>query len=153
LVAGKVVPESDTGFCLIGNHNFFEPKLALQGSALGRDGITIVPYNRWDVEDIHSADSTLLTTRFGSFLDDIEYFDREVFQIGSAEATYMDPQQCLLLSSNLAVISRSKMANGNTGIFVGISSSDYNSLLLKTIVKIPPFLATGIAMSCALLIG
>ena len=39
---GKVVLESDTGFCLIGNHNFCEPKLALQGSTLGKDGITIL---------------------------------------------------------------------------------------------------------------
>ena len=61
----------------------------------------------------------------------------------------MDPQHCLLLSSNSAVLNRQRSTSFDVGVFVGISSSDYNSLLLKSITKIPPFLATGIAMSCA----
>lgn len=65
--------------------------------ALGcRDGVLLIPYDRWDVEHrFSSPDHT--AGRFAAFLHGIDKFDPTLFGIGLTEARLMDPQQRILL--------------------------------------------------------
>ncbi len=102
----------------------------------GVDAITEVPADRWDVDAFHSEnpDPGKVTTRWGGFLDQVDQFDPHFFGISPREAARMDPQQRLLLEVSWealenAFIPPQSLAGTRTGVFVGISSSDYSRLL------------------------
>ena len=64
------------------------------------------------------------TTRSGSFLDDIDAFDADFFEISSREAAKMDPQQRMLLevaweALEHAGIPPSTLRRSQTGVFAG----------------------------------
>ena len=66
----------------------------------GRSAVSEVPSDRWLPFDDGSpevAAALAETTRWGSFLDDIDAFDAEFFEISPREAARMDPQQRFLL--------------------------------------------------------
>ena len=66
----------------------------------GRSSITEVPADRWVPFDDGSpevAAALAETTRWGSFLSDVDAFDAEFFEISPREAAKMDPQQRMLL--------------------------------------------------------
>ncbi len=102
----------------------------------GRDAVTTVPAERWErFDDGTPAVRAALgaTTRHGSFLDDIEGFDAEFFEITAREATKMDPQQRLLLEIAWEALENSGIAPGTlkrspTGVFVGACVSEYGFL-------------------------
>ncbi|MGC9501342.1 SDR family NAD(P)-dependent oxidoreductase [Streptomyces sp. WG7] len=89
----------------------------------GRDGVGPVPADRWDAE-------RLGTPAQGGFLGDIRRFDAAFFDIPAREAESLDPQQRLLLEAAWhaledAACAPSSLAGSRTGVFVGISNSDY----------------------------
>ncbi|MFH8979011.1 SDR family NAD(P)-dependent oxidoreductase [Streptomyces sp. NPDC017890] len=89
----------------------------------GRDGVGPVPADRWDAE-------SLGTPARGGFLGDIRRFDAAFFDIPAREAESLDPQQRLLLEAAWhaledAACAPSALAGSRTGVFVGISNSDY----------------------------
>jgi polyketide synthase PksM len=70
----------------------------------------------------------------GSFLENVDEFDPAFFGIQENEARNMDPQQRLLLSSvwhtlEDANLPASNLRDTKTGVFVGVSSIEYNDLL------------------------
>ncbi|MFJ6072571.1 SDR family NAD(P)-dependent oxidoreductase [Streptomyces sp. NPDC093065] len=89
----------------------------------GRDGVGPVPADRWDAE-------SLGTPAEGGFLSDIRRFDAGFFDIPAREAESLDPQQRLLLEASWhaledAACAPTALAGSRTGVFVGISNSDY----------------------------
>lgn len=99
----------------------------------GRDAVTEVPPDRWDVDRFFDPDPAALGTmytRWGGFLDGVDEFDAEFFGIGVAEARAMDPQQRLLLETAWEALERSGRAPGglsgsDAGVFVGLCFSEY----------------------------
>ena len=89
----------------------------------------------------------------GGFLADIDLFDSEFFGISPREAEYTDPQQRLLLEVGWealedAGIAPDSLSGSRTGVFVGISNSDYTRLMMQGEVA-GIYLGTGSALSIA----
>lgn len=66
----------------------------------------------------------------GGFIDDIDKFDASFFQISPREAELMDPRQRLLLQAAWGAMedaghSPSSFSGTSTGVFMGITGSDY----------------------------
>ncbi len=103
----------------------------------GRDAITTVPPSRWDLARHFDPDPRRPLhqhVRHGGFLEAIDRFDAAFFGIAPREAVCMDPQQRLLLEvAWRALEDAGQPADGlrgqPVGVFIGISSADYSSLL------------------------
>lgn len=70
---------------------------------------------------------------YGGYLDSVDRFDASFFRIAPQEADQMDPQQRILLETSWeafehAAISPESWSGTRSGVFVGISSSDYSQL-------------------------
>ncbi|PSU33662.1 hybrid non-ribosomal peptide synthetase/type I polyketide synthase [Photobacterium lutimaris] len=88
------------------------------------------------------------------YLDDAEGFDAEFFGISPLEAEQMDPQQRWLLEQSWhaledAGIPPRSLAGSRTGVFVGISASDYAIELAKQGAAIDAHACTGASHSLA----
>lgn len=126
----------------------------------GHDAITEVPPERWDVAAYYDADPDApgkMSTRWGGFLSGIDGFDPQFFGISPREAASMDPQQRLLLEVSWealehAGVAPDRLAGSPTGVFVGVSISDYAHLFTKTgkLEAADAYLSTGNALNvCA----
>jgi acyl transferase domain-containing protein/acyl carrier protein len=117
--------------------------------------ISEVPPERWQPFDNGSpevAAALARTTRWGSFLPDIDAFDAEFFEITAHEADKMDPQQRLLLevaweALEHAGISPSSLSRTQTGVFAGACSSEYGAISLGDLPRVDAWNNTGGAMS------
>ncbi|MDM0053046.1 type I polyketide synthase [Variovorax sp. J22R115] len=97
-----------------------------QALIAGVDSAAPVPSQRW------AAARAPLPP--GHFLDAVDRFDADFFGISPREAESMDPQQRLLLEVACEAIEDAglgDLAGSPTGVFVGISTSDYARLLLS----------------------
>jgi acyl transferase domain-containing protein len=74
-------------------------------------------------------DSVWFWRRFGAFLSNIALFDTQMFGISAAEACVMDPQQRLLVETTADVLLEHRQVGQRLGVYVGIASSDYGSLV------------------------
>jgi acyl transferase domain-containing protein/acyl-CoA synthetase (AMP-forming)/AMP-acid ligase II/pimeloyl-ACP methyl ester carboxylesterase/acyl carrier protein len=91
---------------------------------------------------------------WGGFIDGVDQFDPQFFGITPREAQSIDPQQRLLLEVSWsaledAAIANSELAGSNTGVFIGISSSDYSQLRYHFETEVDAYLGTGNAHSIA----
>ncbi|MDT8977374.1 SDR family NAD(P)-dependent oxidoreductase [Paenibacillus sp. chi10] len=92
----------------------------------GRSSIREVPISRWDIQRYYSSEyqSGKSISKWGGFIDDIEYFDPEFFNISEDEALQMDPliRQFLEVSVETfqdAGYTREELSNKKVGIFAG----------------------------------
>ncbi|MBC6936368.1 MAG: acyltransferase domain-containing protein [Chloroflexi bacterium] len=123
----------------------------------GVDAITEVPPDRWDINAYYDPDPMKpgkMSTRFGGFLDGIDLFDPQFFGISPREAASIDPQQRLLLEVTWEALenagqSPDRLFGSQTGVFVGISHSDYLHMIFKDINQIDVYSTTGSALSVA----
>jgi acyl transferase domain-containing protein len=162
------VPAPETGFTAPATARASEP-LALVGVGCrlpgansleelrqvllgGQDLTSIVPSDRWNAEEYYASKPApgRIATKRGAFIDNVDLFDAEFFAIAPREAQRMDPQQRIALevaweALEDAGIPPNSLAGSRTGVFVGISSSDYAHLGLKAHGAITPdaYAATG----------
>ncbi len=123
----------------------------------GKDAITPVPADRWKEEDYYDprpGEAGKMNTRWGGFITRPDFFDASFFKISPREATRMDPQQRLLLEVSWeafesAALNPSTLQKSKTGVFVGISSSDYAHLQWEDPSKIDAYAGVGNAHSIA----
>lgn len=99
----------------------------------GKDAITEIPQERWDIEAYYDADLTAANKtnqRHGGLLSDIHHFDPLFFNISPAEATEMSPSQKLMLELTWEAIENSGMPHkralgSKAGVYVGNIWNDF----------------------------
>ena len=101
--------------------------------------VSEIPPERWDAAAYYDSDPDApgrMATKSGGFLKDIAGFDAPFFGISRREANSMDPQQRMLLEvcwealENAGYCPR-KAAGGSVGVFTGITTTDYHSLMVE----------------------
>ena len=127
--------------------------------AEGRDAVSEVPHDRWDVDEFFDPDPDApgkVVTRRAGFIDDVAGFDAPFFGISAREARAMDPQHRLLLETAWQAVEHSgtaptALANTNTGVFVGLSTHDYLGMASDelTYSEIEAYMAIGTSNAAA----
>ena len=126
----------------------------------GIDGITQVPKDRFTVDDFYDASFDVpgkMYTKCGGFLNlPVDLFDADFFGISPREAEEMDPQQRLLLEVTWetlenALIPPQSLKESATGLFVGMTYSDYYQLIIesKGVAGLSAYSGSGNAFSAA----
>lgn len=126
----------------------------------GKDAITDIPGDRWDINKYFNEDPAepgKMYVRQGGFIDDVYHFDRDLFGLSKRESQSMDPQQRLLLELSWEALERSGIAprkaesRKRTGLFVGMATNDYSRFHIHSndLNDIDVYSFTGCAPSIA----
>lgn len=121
----------------------------------GGDAIREVPPERWDWRAFEPAPGQgKAGARWGGFLEDVERFDPEFFGIALREAERMDPQQRILLelaweTLEDAGVVPSSLHGSDTGVFIGLTQSEYGAMQMQSPSTVDLYVATGGALSVA----
>ena len=111
----------------------------MDAAPVGRRRLRRDPVVRWDVDRYYDPDPNTPGTMYmrrASLLESVDDFDPAFFGISPREAQHMDPQQRMLLEVSWealenAALAPARLAGTPTGVFVGISGSDYAHLQLR----------------------
>ena len=125
--------------------------------AKGVDSITEVPSDRWDIKAYYSdrpGAAGKMSTRFGGFVDGADQFGAEFFSILPIEASKIDPQQRLLMEVTAEALENARipfdrLSGTKTGVFVGLSGSDYALMQARSGQAPDLYAATGNSHSIA----
>ena len=117
----------------------------------GLSSVSEVPANRWDKDAFYSADpreKNKSVSKWGGFVDGVEYFDADFFGVSSREAEVMDPQQRIMLEQAWTCIEDAgydpKVLSGsNTGVYIGVFNFDYEARLTGALDAIEGHVSTG----------
>ncbi len=124
----------------------------------GQDAITTVPSERWQQSEYYSEQPYVpgkICTTEGGFVPHLKEFDASFFRIAPREASSLDPQQRLLLEVSWealenAAIPPEQVKGSQTGVFIGVSATDYwHQLLSRNTTEIDAYLTTGNTHSLA----
>ncbi|WP_342220859.1 polyketide synthase [Candidatus Fukatsuia endosymbiont of Tuberolachnus salignus] len=103
----------------------------------GIDCITTVPSERWNMDyyDPNPDKTGKIKTNRGGFIEGIDLFDNEFFNIFPKEAVDIDPQQRLLLQCTFEALEDAgeKFENcqgSRTAVYAGYFNNDYQRILL-----------------------
>jgi len=136
-----------------------DPEIFWNELCQGRDKITEVPGDRWDLKALYDANRDKpgkVYTRKGGFLDKISYFDPQFFGISPREASTMDPQQRLLLEVTWEALENAgippeSLAGKPVGVFIGLFMHDFENVHNAAAERknIGPHSATGMSTTIA----
>ncbi|MCB8984309.1 MAG: SDR family NAD(P)-dependent oxidoreductase [Ardenticatenaceae bacterium] len=125
----------------------------------GTDAIREVPAERWDIDAYYDPDPDkpgMMSTRWAGFMDGVDQFDPQLFNISPREATTLDPQQRLLLEVSWEALEHAGLAldqlsGSATGVFTGITGNDYAQMQLADggINDIDTYYGSGVGHSMA----
>lgn len=113
----------------------------------GDDLITEAALDRWDWRSLGPGGEA---ARWGGFMKRVDGFDADFFGVSPREACLMDPQQRIFLETVWNTIADagykpSDLWGSMTGIFVGVSSTDYLEVLQTISSSFDPHMATGMS--------
>ncbi|MFJ1713851.1 SDR family NAD(P)-dependent oxidoreductase [Streptomyces sp. NPDC088260] len=118
--------------------------------AAGTDSVTAFPLDRYDAAYARIAEAAEFP-HHAAVLDDVDAFDAAFFRILPREAELMDPQHRLALQTAWNAVEHSGYAPSglptNTGLFFGVSGTDYATLLAAHGAPPDAFTSTGNAHS------
>jgi acyl transferase domain-containing protein/NADPH:quinone reductase-like Zn-dependent oxidoreductase/acyl carrier protein len=125
----------------------------------GRTGVREITSDRWDADAYYDPNPDApgkIATRFGAFLEQVDRFEPQFFEIAPREALTMDPQQRLLLEVTWEALEHAgqspvRLGHTRTGVYIGVCSNDYAQLLLEADnpALVDMYYASGIAHSIA----
>jgi len=124
----------------------------------GVDAIGYVPSDRWDAEAYYDPDPQAagkICTKQGGFLGEVDRFDAAFFRIAPREAVHLDPQHRLLLEVAWEALERAgetreSLDGSRTGVFVGITTSDYAQIIRREgVAALDAYIPTGNAHNAA----
>lgn len=123
-----------------------------------QDALIDMTNERWDMSAFYDPDVSHLgkihSKKIG-LIDQVDQFDAEFFGISPREMASLDPQHRLLLELSWEAVESSGHAmelltGTNTGVFVGIMSTDYSSLYREhDQSRLSAYVGTGNAHSAA----
>ncbi|HLW48922.1 MAG TPA: SDR family NAD(P)-dependent oxidoreductase [bacterium] len=116
-----------------------------------------IPPDRWNPLTFYDPDADkpgTMNMRRGGFLDHIDQMDAEFFGISPREAPGIDPQHRLLLETAWEALEDAgevaeRLAGTQTGVFIGISRSDYEGVTIHDVDLIHAYTNSGVALSLA----
>ncbi|MGA6163599.1 beta-ketoacyl synthase N-terminal-like domain-containing protein [Amycolatopsis magusensis] len=113
-----------------------DPAAFWQNLLDGRDSITEVPADRWDVAALYSPDGRPGTSisKWGGFLDDAAEFDPDFFGFDERTAGYLDPlvRKALEVSAECfrdAGYADEEVKGRRVGVFLGSRTANYREYL------------------------
>ncbi|WP_445515698.1 SDR family NAD(P)-dependent oxidoreductase [Streptomyces sp. NEAU-174] len=118
----------------------------------GEDAVSGFPADRgWGVEELFDPDPESYGKSYvdqGGFCYDATEFDAAFFDISPREAQAMDPQQRLLLETaweafERAGLNRAALGGSNTGVFAGVGSHDYLSVIGDITSEVEGYVGPG----------
>lgn len=116
-----------------------------------KDLITVIPRDRWRWEDFDGdpmTEANKSNSRWGGFMKDVDKFDPLFFGISPREAQMMDPQQRIFLEQVWKAVEDSgqkvsDLSGTRTGLFLGVGTTDYATLLSSHHVDLDGYTASG----------
>jgi acyl transferase domain-containing protein/acyl carrier protein/NADP-dependent 3-hydroxy acid dehydrogenase YdfG len=117
----------------------------------GKDCVTDMPKWRFDYDKFYqdTKDASLLSARWGGFLDDIDKFDPQFFNISPKRAELIDPQERLFLevaweTLESAGYNQESLRGRSIGVFVGALWQSYTAVAIEQTVKGNPQAPDGL---------
>jgi polyketide synthase PksN len=115
------------------------------------DSVREIPPARWDIGRYYSPvaeEENKSVSKWGGFIDGVDWFDPMFFGISPREARVMDPQQRLLLELAWACLedagyAQETLRGSRTGVFVGVMNFDYRERLTDALGAIAGHMSTG----------
>lgn len=133
------------------------PQRFWQALLRGDDFIDEVPADRWDADSYYGPEPGVpgrSVSRWGAFLETVGAFDADFFGMTEPEAIAIDPQHRLLLETSWEAVEHAgldpaTLARSQTGVFVGLTHSDYELLSAEHGAPEGPYGFTGTSSSFA----